>query len=466
MGISDAGAGEMRHFVRQRSRWIWMVGVTIIVGAAIAGADEIVLRGGGRVQGKVLPDPKNPEKVRVLLMQGRTPLSLERPQILKVVPRESPLDEYTKRLEALSATAEAEYELGVWCEQQRLGDLARLHFEGALIHDPNFAPARKKLNHVAWGDRWLTPDELRRVQGLVKYKGRWITEDERERLEQLEQTTSSQTSWIRRIQALRQSIVAGTSDRSREAEIDLLRIQDEDAVIPLVRVLGNDDLPLRKLLAHALKGIPGKAAAKALAWAILSEEEDGTRAVFLEALRERDDPDALPVLVRALGSGDVKVINRAAWALGHLDARSAVPRLVDALVTTEERIVIVNPESNTPIPPAVDGLSPAMIAFNGSTIGYLTPPAVGPGVVAYGATSVPFYNPAQLRGGPLLGVGSGPNRGPVPRTVTLAYQNTEVLAALKKLTGENFGYDVQRWKEWIRAEFNPDPQPARRVPQP
>jgi hypothetical protein len=106
------------------------------------------------------------------------------------------------------------------------------------------------------------------------------------------------------------------------------------------------------------------------------------------------------------------------------------------------------------------------MAFNGSTVAYMTPPAVGPGVVAYGAFTVPFFNPAQIGGFNTFGVGSAPSRGPTPRIMNYTYQNVEVLAALVKLTGQDFGYDADLWMRWIKNSFNPNPEPVRRVPQP
>ena len=99
-----------------------------------------------------------------------------------------------------------------------------------------------------------------------------------------------------------------------------------------------------------------------------------------------------------------------------------------------------------------------MMAFNGSSIAYLTPPAVGPGVVAYGAVSAPFYNPAQLNGNNMLGVGSGPNRGPTLRAVTFSYENTEVLAALVKLTGPGFRLRPGRVAAVDQGVVQPQPE--------
>jgi hypothetical protein len=54
----------------------------------------------------------------------------------------------------------------------------------------------------------------------------------------------------------------------------------------------------------------------------------------------------------------------------------------------------------------------------------------------------------------------------MPRIITLRFQNVEVLAALVKLTGQDFGFDITAWQRWVSSDFHPDPTPVRRVPQP
>jgi hypothetical protein len=461
-----------RLCIARRERSVGIAGLAIILVWCGAGrADVIVLRGGGEIQGKVIPNAKKPDTVQVLLLNGRNPLTFQKKQILQVIPKASPLDGYLTRRDKVGPTAQAEYDLGLWCEQNGLGDLAKIHYEAALGYDRDFAPAHKKLGHVEHDGHWLSREELNQVQGLVKYKGKWVTEEERAKRDESAQVTASQASWVKRIRLLRQSILGGTTDRRREAENELMQIGDAEAVVPLVRVLGKDDVPMRLILAHALGGIAGKEAARALVNMILAEPEAEVRGSVLDRLKERDEPGIVPQLVKALGSENIKVVNRAAWALGNLDAIMAVPRLAGALISTEERIVLVDGNgqiqgNNNAGMGMTPGLSPQIMAFNGSSIGYLLPPAVGPGVVAFGATSAPFFSPAQLNSNNYLGVGANPNRGPQLRAVTYTYENTEVLTALVKLTGQDFGYDGAAWRRWIKASFNPNPKPVRQVPQP
>ncbi len=455
--------------------WLKAFGLLIALAVVVARetakarADLIDLRGGGQVRGKVVADPKNKDRVQVWLLRGRNPLSFHKGQIVNVTRQPSPLDEYVLKRAKNASTAAAQLELGSWCDQHSLPDLARVHFENALSLDSTLDEAHRKLGHVYHDGSWLTRDDLSAAQGLVKYKGRWITAEEKSKREVVAQTTATQASWLRRIKLLRQAIINGPEDRRREAESQLMSIRDGDAVLPLVRVFGQDDRPRRILLALVLSAIGSPEATRALVGRVLSEPDSEVRQVTFDHLKQRDEPGVPAQFTRALASEDIQVINRAAWALGNLQAVEAVPRLVPVLITVEQRIVLVPvPGVNLPAAAMTPGMGPGptLKALNSSGIVVQTPPAVGPGVVAYGAAAIPWY---ELNPGVAASVGLTPgSRSPVPepKVATFTYRNVEVLSALQKLTGQDFGYDIASWNRWVARSFNPNPKPARRVPQP
>jgi hypothetical protein len=78
---------------------------------------------------------------------------------------------------------------------------------------------------------------------------------------------------------------------------------------------------------------------------------------------------------------------------------------------------------------------------------------------------VPWYAspPGYIPGG-MAALPSKPQQDAHVETIT--YRNVEVLNALQKLTGQDFGYDIDAWRRWITRSFNPHPNPSRRVPQP
>jgi hypothetical protein len=459
-----------------RRRWAGagLVGIAaagtgaLFVGLTAARADMIMLRGGGQLQGKVLPDSAHPDRVQVLLISGRKPLSFQKAQILEIIPKASPLDDYLVKRAKAAQTAQAQFELATWCEKSKLADLARIHYEATVAIDRSFEQAQRKLGHIFHDGHWLSRDELAAVQGLIKHKGRWVSPEEKAKFDKEDEMTASRATWLRTVKLLRQSLVNGPADRKREAETQLMAIRDPDAVGALMRVFANDEPERRILLAHVLATIAGKEATAALVKLILAEPTTDVRTAIYEKLKDRDDPAVVSGLAKALGSSDFKIINRAAWVLGNLNAVETVPRLIPVLVTTEQELVLATPAQMNQVNgsnlPSLPG-APLAVSRNGSAVVYQSPPVVGGGAVAYGATSVPY----GLPGGVGVSIGGGgvqnDNRADV-RVATYTYRNVEVLAALEKMTGKEFGYDIGEWHRWVSHEFNPAPKPARRVPQP
>jgi len=437
--------------------------IALALGRSTAQADVIVLRGGGQVQGKVLPDPQNKDRVQVWLLQGRKPVSFQKAQIAEVIPKAGPLDDYFEKAKKAGQTVQAQYDLGTWCDQNKLVDLAKLHYETALTIDNSFEPAHKKLGHTFFKGYWLSHDDLSAMQGLVKYKGRWISTEEKAKRQAEEEASAAQASWIRRIKILRKAIVNGPDDRRREAETQLMAIREVEAVLPLCRVFGGDEPPQRILLAQVLSGIPGKEATGALVKQILGEPDAAVRPVIFEKLTMRDDPAVVALLARALASSDIRVVNRAAWTLGNLGAVEAVPRLIPALLSVEQRVIVPQGDGGSVPSYGMSGEPMAPVAYNGSNVALLTPPAVSQSAVAYGVVTAPAYGSL----GPGMGTAGGLTiKAPEPRVVTFTYRNVEVLAALEKMTGQDFGYDIDSWRHWVSREFNPTPKPGRRVVQP
>ena len=115
-----------------------------------------------------------------------------------------------------------------------------------------------------------------------------------------------------------------------------------------------------------------------------------------------------PGCVRGEGSKHNAMVNRAAVALSHMNDRSAIGPLIDALVTThKQKITQGSPGSLSP------------------TFG------MGPG----GAP------------GP-----SGLSVGGRAKIVTYHVRNQAVLDALVTLTGRNHQFDQQSWKDWHASQ--------------
>ena len=80
-----------------------------------------------------------------------------------------------------------------------------------------------------------------------------------------------------------------------------MAIRDPDAVVPLVRVFGQDEAPRRILLALVLSTIGGPEATSALVQRVLDEPDSEVRSITFEHLKQRGDAGVAGRFVRALG---------------------------------------------------------------------------------------------------------------------------------------------------------------------
>jgi hypothetical protein len=428
-----------------------------------ARADRITLHQGQPLKGKLIVDKNNPGQYLLIGEVGKTPMVIRKDQVVSVTPEKSPLDDYVVFLEKERPTAEAEYALGVWCDEHNLKDLAWVHYDLAVKRDSTFSPAHRKLGHVLMNGRWLNSEEVKEAQGLVKYQGRWMSPEERDRREALASKAAEGSSWSRRIKTLRDGYLSPQRAKSEEAERRLLAIDEPAAIGPVLKILGEDPLPaVRAMASRVLSGIPGAEAANGLVGRFLIEEDEGVRQVTMNELARRDPSEIVPLLTRSLRSSHHQVVNRSAWGLGNLNAVSVVPKLIPVLVTVEQEVVMVDTTPVSTAPTAPPGyIQGGGIGVSGRSIPIVTP-TVGPGVAAYGASSVPLNS----FGTSPFSLGSGGSTGPVPKLVPIEYRNDEVLNALVKLTGQNFGYEMNTWKQWLASSFKIETAPTRRVREP
>lgn len=452
-----------------------------------AEGDVIHLRGGGTLQGVVIDEEGKPGYAQVYTATASAPVSMRKDRIERVIPADSPLGEYVERRGTAADTPESQLELAQWCEEQKLRGPAGAHYERVVALDPENAAAHEKLGHVFWDGKWRTYTEVQQAQGLVLYKGKWQTPEGKQDLEERENQSATHQAWLRKVRALVRQFHEGNPTQRAEAERQLRAIEDPEAVIALVNVLGHESADLRVLLAQVIGPIDDPRATAGLVHRIVNEDADDVRQVTRTELVRRQDPTAVARLHRALDDANPRRVGRAAAALGAIGSAESVPKLIPKLVSRQRRV-------ETVMVPATQGLGGGGIGvgfsrpqgtpvagdvgagfYSGPSIPVLTGPVVAPGVVAYGVTAVPFGAYTGLGTGanaPGAVQGAGMNVATmVPKQVVVPYlyQNVEVLAALELLTGENFGYNLETWKRWLRTEFQVAPRderPARQVPQP
>lgn len=475
------------HLVPHPVRWAaWGSAATVVaLSLGPARADRILLRSGGDLQGVILPDPAPPGKVWIQTRTAQRPFEFDKAKILRVEPYDDALQQYVERRAEPRPTASAELSLAQWCEEKGLTGPALTHYRLAAELDPALDEAHQKLGHVKHDGVWMTQDEAKQAQGLVKHKGKWISADKKEAIEARAAFGAEQESWARRLKLIRQRWLSNNPAAAAEAEAQLGAIREPAAVEPLLRTFGADAPGVQVRLAQWLGAIPGELASDALIRLILASDDLDVRQAALVTLKARQEPTTVNRFVQALRASDPRQVGRAAWALAELNATGAVPKLIPVLVKVQERTVVEDPVQPQPgISASFGGYAPGPILPGGgaayavpgtsgvigpggaataagvSSVPVLTGPVVGDGVVAFGATSVPMASYGSVS------LSTNPNR-PTMRIQTDVYRNEAVRLALRKLTGVDFGYEVNAWKRWVAQSYQPTPTtPGRRVPQP
>ena len=187
-------------------------------------ADQIRLRTGETVQGKLIPDSGVKDRLLLFRKTGKSPMVMSPGQVVEVTPVASILDDYARRRLTPISTAQAEFEMGEWCDDNALKDLALAHFEAAVKRDESFVPAHVKLGHVEVKGKWLDREQLKAAGGLIHYKGKWITPEEHARKSLDDAASAEQSNWQKRITVMLRSYRAGHPHRQSGKAVRLLRV--------------------------------------------------------------------------------------------------------------------------------------------------------------------------------------------------------------------------------------------------
>jgi hypothetical protein len=380
--------------------------------ASSAPADVFHLTTGGRIEGELLAEQEDHYEILTTLGTVRLP----RDSVARVEAGPTPFAEYRQLQQQAADTPAAHVALAAWCAAHGLPRERERHLRRALEIDPEFTPARRALGQVRVGDVWINPP---------RHAGSRRTEtpapQDAQTPEELAQLAAAiQLSWQRQIQAIKSSLLDSVLPTGpAEGRRRILEIQDPLAIAPLVRVLGVGDLSCRLLLLDALRQFPDDAATANLAALALADPSRDVRRAAVSTLTSRRDPRVVAQFRAALETGDDALVRRAAEGLGALRAREAVPELIDALTALRHRMVEVR--ANT---------------YQGNFSRAFTG-----GYTQIGSLRVPV--------GVHIGVAwPGP---PVPNQEVLmevTVYRSEVLEALRKITGTDFGFDQTAWARW------------------
>ena len=376
--------------------------------AAVAGGaargDIVVLKSGGRIVGEPVTDPPAGRDTVTLKTLPGVIVAVPRSEIEEHI-RQTPAElEYDKIRTRYPDTVEGQWELAEWCREHNLPQQRETHLRRLLELDPDNVRVRAILGYTKVNGEWKTRDEVMREQGYVLHKGRWMLPQEVQILEERDQRQASERDWTQRIRRLitRLDVEPGAAEQ-------LQNIREPAAVKPLLKVLSEERRdPVRLLLVQILTRIDSPEAKRALAVLAVEDPVEEIRLACLKSLAESQFSESVPYFIGRLRDNNNVIVNRAAAALKVMGDKTAIPALIDALVTTH-RVVL---------PPAQSGSIGA--SFSRSSDGRSA-----------------------------TGLSSGGNQ---PRVIRRQIPNRDVLEALAALSGQNFGYEPDVWKRWYAQE--------------
>lgn len=376
--------------------------IPLFCSAPRAHADVFVLSHGGRIRGDWLNSDAESPSTYEIEIEGGGHLTLGAEQVADVVEKSKVQRQYEAALPKVPDTVEGHWDMAQRCKKAGLDTERNFHLRRILELSPDHADARYALGYSRVQGQWVQQDEWRKKQGYVLHEGSWKLPQEIRLETRREKREEQEIEWRKKLRRWRKSILRGR-DTSAEALAKLRAVDSPYAITPVAELLNeeNDPTPLKLVYIDILSRFDSSNAVAALLQRVMRDSELEVRERSLAAVRKNGQQQAVAVLSRALNSDDNGVINRAAWALEQLGNPSAIPALIDAVVTTHKIKVY---------------------------------PGGGPGSINTNFGSG----------------GTGLQMGGKPKVVKRSLRNREVLSALTSLTEEdvNFSFNKRAWQNW------------------
>lgn len=376
--------------------------------AASASADVVSLLNGGQVRGTLQTADDAPVVVVATLLGGK--ISIEQSEIGDIEHRSPLVEEYESRARDVADTIEARWSLAEWCHDNGLNEQREEQLSLLLTIDPNHADARKGLGHVRHDGKWLTRDEWMTSRGYVVHEGKYVTQREHARLQLAEELRGANAEWFPKVRQWLVWMGGSNPQLAAEALANFKSLHDPDALPAVVNFcLSSGDNSMRMMGVKLLGQMPGPKPVEPLVRLSIYDSEHDIRIAARGAIQPEQRRRAQDLYVHELYVESNRAVRRAAAGIREVGDMSAVPALVWALTTRH------------------CGLTQGSFRMaNGER--------------------VPSYVPADMAPDPRI-----------PFSISSCSRkewvaNPEVLDALKKITGQDFGFDKRAWAAWWRTQ--------------
>jgi hypothetical protein len=180
-------------------------------------ADEVHLRGGGRLTGEIVEETADNITVDI----GAGKMTVRKSTVVRIERSASPLQEYRAHAANLAADdIEGWRKLARWASGEGLSTQAREAWTHVTALYPDDAEANRGLGLVQHNGQWMTEEESYRSQGFIDFEGEWMMPAEKQAI--LEERRASE-------EADRQALAAQTQADQAAAQEAQAREAAEDA---------------------------------------------------------------------------------------------------------------------------------------------------------------------------------------------------------------------------------------------
>lgn len=375
--------------------------------------DVVVLNSGGELEGQVSEQKVGNRTIVDVKRADGTTIQLAKDQVKFIRRPKEAYAEYLSKKSQMADTIDGHWEMSQWCRENldsrlsnsagQLGPERRYHLQAILKLDPDHKNARALLGYTKEKGVWINLEQKRLGHGFILYNKRWLTREEVALEEGGDGWKDQQITWTRRLKKLRNS----NGDPSA-AVAEFNKIEDPAAIQPLVELMGSEkSIDWQFVYVDGLGNIRSSQAARALCdIAVTSEVPEVRERAVARLKQDHVDKRAASEYLsnRYLKSDKNDWINRAGFVIGELGGVSAVIPLIDALITEH---IVDNPLAKNP-----------------------------------GSISPTFSNQGS-------GISSGSGQ---PKKLKVTSKNHSVVDALRRISGADFAFDEQGWKNWYAQQ--------------
>ena len=418
----------------KRAMWRLAAAAALVATWSVAASGDIFhLSGGATVEGELVQN----NGTEVVVKIGNGTMTILAAQVEKIEAAPSPQEQYRARSAAAAKTAAAHVELARWCATKHLSDESKAEYELALGLDPENGTARAALGYVKRDGAWRSRQEAAAAAAKAVAGPQGLAARD-------EKFVARQKEWQKKIEQMDREALAGwfMGDEAQAAQKEIAAIRDPAAVGPLATVfLVQKDANKRLMAVKALGAIGGDEAALDLYKVWLHDDNRDVQAAARAPLAGlQQSPKVAAALSTVMHGSDEQARNLTATLLADAGptasgASGSILTLINSLVTQEVRVIRHEPTQSQRAW-IMDGIQQSYVAA-------LTP------VVA--EESVGFTpTVGTLQTGMMLDVKA--TIEPWSERVSQVVAHPEVLDSLRRLTGQDFGYDLGAWRTWYWSQ--------------